>query len=181
LVGFGGGGGLRHVRYGFVTFVDAQSAMMVKSYGTIEFMNRQLNVGDAVRGMAGVMKGGRGGASADGASPSYERMATYGAPMQLTHGGYAMGYANFPGGYAMDMHGGQYPMAPYGVTYQQINYDGSPYGGPRFHPVRSTARAYRPDCPPYESGCTRGMEAKVGRQRRCSDEYALSTRSEVTN
>lgn len=122
-----------------MTFVDAQSAMLVKSYGTIEFMNRQLNVGDAVRGMAGVMKGGRSGASTEGASPPYEGLATYGAPMQLTQGGYAMGYTNFPAGYAMDMRGGQYPMPAYGVTYQQINYDGTPYGGPRFHPVRSTS------------------------------------------
>jgi len=120
--------------YGFVTFVDAQSAMLVKSQGTIEFMNRQLNVGDAVRGMAGVMKGGRGGAGADGESPSYEgQVATYGAPM-LTQGGYAMGYTNFSGGYAMDMRGSQYPMPPYGVTYQQLNHDGSPYRGPRFYP-----------------------------------------------
>ena len=161
-----------------MTFVDAQSAMLVKSQGTIEFMNRQLNVGDAVRGMAGVMKGGRGGAGADGESPSYEgQVATYGAPM-LTQGGYAMGYTNFSGGYAMDMRGSQYPMPPYGVTYQQLNHDGSPYGGPRFYPVRRMRVCARVAPTDHRSRRVASNAAPTSRQQRRSRaraEYAEAT------
>jgi len=43
--------------FGFVTFTEAQTASLVKSYGTVEFMGRQMNVGDAMRGASSSGRG----------------------------------------------------------------------------------------------------------------------------
>lgn len=110
--------------YGFVTFHDATSAAIVKSYGTVEFMGRQMNVGDAVRGMGGQL--GRRRESSPGQGPtqvpfeglSFPHAPSYAAPIALP-GGYSMpAFTSFPPPYG----GMEFPGAPqYGLPgYTQV-------------------------------------------------------------
>lgn len=112
--------------YGFVTFHDAHSAAIVKSYGTVEFMGRQMNVGDAVRGMGGQLgRSRREQSPASGHTPpqvgpfdgpSFLHPQPYGMPLP---GGYSLpGFTSFPPPYgAME-----FPGAPqYGLPgYTQV-------------------------------------------------------------
>lgn len=94
--------------YGFVTFHNLQTAALVKSYVTVEFMGRQMNVGDAMRGMAGQMR--KRSTAPPGTSSSaqhflnegmrYAPTPSYGAPIPMQGYQGISGYAGYPTGYA---------------------------------------------------------------------------------
>mmetsp|Transcript_13950 Transcript_13950/g.29805 ORF Transcript_13950/g.29805 Transcript_13950/m.29805 type:complete len:547 (-) Transcript_13950:1020-2660(-) len=162
--------------YGFVTFHNLQTAALVKSCVKVEFMGRQMNVGDAVRGMAGQMRARSGSTSlATPGSPQhgYESMqyspspAAYGSPVAMQ--GFGVPYPGYPGYAPMDytgIPGAQYPtVAGYGVPgYTGYSYPGGAgFPGmdyvaysqdyPEGYPAAATSAGLaQPQAPPASSG-----------------------------
>lgn len=121
--------------YGFITFLEAQTAALVKSYRTVQYMGRVMNVGDAVRGLAGAApnrgptriergpRKGRPGSPTPYDGLAYPRQAHYHVAGE---GPYGM-YPGYPGYGPMEYVGGGYPVQGFPGGYP--GYESPPYAG----------------------------------------------------
>eukprot|EP00241_Pyramimonas_parkeae_P001642 CAMPEP_0114243784 /NCGR_PEP_ID=MMETSP0058-20121206/10980_1 /TAXON_ID=36894 /ORGANISM="Pyramimonas parkeae, CCMP726" /LENGTH=465 /DNA_ID=CAMNT_0001356659 /DNA_START=346 /DNA_END=1743 /DNA_ORIENTATION=+ len=147
--------------FGFVTFHDARSAAAVKSYGTVELMGRQMNVGDAVRGVAGRVRRSPPShtnaplAPAPLPMPSYALSSisypghspVFGSPVRVTH--------NASGPYGLlGYPQGAYPAFQAGMEFASQGYSYFPaqaFASMEYRGVAAPFESYHPTVVPHHS------------------------------